>query len=303
MNRILVWLAAPRPQFFTAAIVPVALGAAVAWNGTGLVDWGLFWLTLAGAVLSQAGLNLTNDYYDFKSGDDVVNKTPTPFSGGSGVLTRGLLKPREVLAAGLLCFAATAAIGFYLVFLIKGYILIAIGAIGIFLAFFYTAGPFKIGYTRFAEAATGIGFGPLMVLGSYYVQARRLAWEPFWASIPVAILIALVLYINEFPDYEADRISGKNNTVVSIGKKKAAGYYALLMLSAYLAVAAGAISGILPGTALITAATFPLAVIAIKTAWAHYDKVKELLPANALTVAVHFIFGMLLTMSYVWGRK
>ncbi len=303
MNKILVWLAAPRPQFFTAAVVPVALGAAVAYNGTGIIDWGLFWLSMAGAVLSQAGLNLTNDYYDFKSGDDVVNKNPTPFSGGSGVLTRGLLKPREVLAAGLLCFAATAAIGFYLVFLIKGYILIAIGATGIFLAFFYTAGPFKIGYTRFAEAATGIGFGPLMVLGSYYVQARRLAWEPFWASIPVAILIALVLYINEFPDHDADSVSGKNNTVVSIGRKKASGYYALLMLSAYLAVAAGVISGILPGAALITVATFPLAAMAIRTVKAHYDKVKELLPANALTVAVHFVFGMLLTMSYVWGRK
>ncbi|MFA5147783.1 MAG: 1,4-dihydroxy-2-naphthoate octaprenyltransferase [Dehalococcoidales bacterium] len=302
MKKILVWLAAPRPQFFTAAVVPVALGAAVAWNGTGLIDWGLFWITMSGAVLAQAGLNLTNDYYDFKSGTDVVNKTPTPFSGGSGVIIKGLLKPAEVLAAGLLCFSATAAIGFYLVFLIKGYMLIAIGAIGIFLAFFYTASPLKMGYTRLGELATGIGFGPLMVLGSYYVQARRLAWEPFWASVPVAILIALVLYINEFPDYEADRVSGKNNTVVSIGKKKAAGYYALFMVSAYLAVAAGVAAGIFPGLSLITAATFPLAAIAIKTARTHYGKIKELLPANALTVAVHFLFGLLFTLSYVWGR-
>ncbi|MFA5336069.1 MAG: prenyltransferase, partial [Candidatus Omnitrophota bacterium] len=72
MNKISVWLAAPRPQFFTAAVVPVALGAAVAWNGTGLIDWGLLWIAMSGAVLAQAGLNLTNDYYDFKSGTDVV---------------------------------------------------------------------------------------------------------------------------------------------------------------------------------------------------------------------------------------
>jgi 1,4-dihydroxy-2-naphthoate octaprenyltransferase len=286
-----------------AAIIPVSLGAAVAWNRTGMVDWRLFWMSMAGAVFAHAGMNLTNDYYDFKSGNDVVNKTPTPFSGGSGLLTKGLLEPKEVLIAGLLCFSATAAIGVYLVIILKGYLLLAIGAIGIFLAFFYTASPLKIGYTRFAEAATGIGFGPLMVLGSYYVQARSLAWEPLWASVPVAILIALVLYINEFPDYEADRISGKNNTVVAIGRKKAAGHYAFIMLSAYLAVAAGVLAGIFPGLALITLATVPLAVAAIRTVRRHYDKVKELLPANALTVAVHFSFGLLFTLSYVWGRK
>ena len=86
MNRILVWIIAARPQFFTATIVPIALGAAVARYDTGYFDWGLFWMTLIGGIFIHAGLDFTNDYYDFKTGNDVANKTPTPFSGGSRVL-------------------------------------------------------------------------------------------------------------------------------------------------------------------------------------------------------------------------
>ncbi|MDD5073424.1 MAG: 1,4-dihydroxy-2-naphthoate octaprenyltransferase [Candidatus Omnitrophica bacterium] len=303
MNKTLIWAASPRPQFFTAAIIPVVLGAAVAVHQTGAFDWGLLWLTMAGALFVHAGLNLTNDYYDYISGDDVVNKTPTPFSGGSRLLPDGALKPREVLTAGLFCLAVTVAIGVYLVYALRGYLLLPIGIAGLFLVFFYTAPPFRIGYTGFAELATGIGFGPLMVLGSYYVQARRLSWEAFWASVPVGILIALVLYINEFPDYEADRISGKRNTVVSIGKAAAAKYYRLFLLSVYLVVLLGIASGIFPFAAILTFVTLPAAIKAIRVTSAHFDKIKELLPANALTIAIHLSFGILFTFAYLWGTK
>jgi 1,4-dihydroxy-2-naphthoate octaprenyltransferase len=303
MKKMFIWLAAPRPQFFTAAVIPVALGAAIAWDRTGSVNWANFYLTMAGAVLSQAGLNLTNDYYDFLSGDDVINKTPTPFSGGSRLLPNGVLKPAQVLTAGITCFFLTAAIGLYLVYAMKGYLLFLFGGIGIFLAFFYTASPLKIGYTRMGEAATGIGFGPLMVLGSYYVQTGKLAWEPFFASLPVGILIALVLFINEFPDYEADLATGKRNTVVSIGKSRASNIYAWLIMSAYAVLAAGAAAGVFPVTSLTVFLTLPFAVKAAVTARSHYGKIKELLLANALTVIVHFSFGLLFTLSYMWGRK
>ncbi len=303
MKRILVWLSAPRPQFFTAAVIPVALGAAIAWDRTGSVNWLNLCVAMAGAVLSQAGLNLTNDYYDFMSGDDVVNKTPTPFSGGSRLLPDGVLKPAQVLIAGIACFFLTIASGLYLVYATKGYLLFIFGAIGIFLAFFYTASPLKIGYTRMGEAATGIGFGPLMVLGSYYVQTGRLAWEPFFASLPVGILIALVLFINEFPDYEADKATGKRNTVVSIGKSRASKIYAWLIISAYAVLVAGVAAGVFPAASLTALLSLPFAVKAAVTARSHYEKIKELLPANALTVIVHFSFGLLFTLSYMWGRK
>lgn len=259
-------------------------------------------MTLIGALFAHGGLNLTNDYYDYMTGNDVVNKTPTPFSGGSRILPKGLLKPKEILYAGLFCFAMTIAIGLYLVYILKGYLLLVIGGAGLFLAFFYTAGPFRIGYTRSGDIATGLGFGTIMVLGAYYVQTRQVSWEAFWASIPISILIALVLYINEFPDYEADRISGKKNTVVSIGKKKAVGYYGLFLILPYVIVVVGVFLKAFPAMALIVLLTLPIALMAVKIARSHFDKIRELLPANALTIIVHFSFGMLLTSAYLLDR-
>lgn len=313
MNRILscpailakkagLWLVASRPQFFTATIIPIALGAAIAWNHSGTFDWGLFWLTLIGGIFIHAGLDYSNDYYDYKTGNDVVNKTPTPFSGGSRFLREGILKPRQVLLASLVCFAAGSAIGLYINYLLKTNIILIIGITGVFLAFFYTGGPVKIGYTRAAETATGLGFGPLMVIGSYYVQARSISWEALWASVPIGILIALVQYINQFPDYEADKKTGKNNTVVTVGKAKAVRYYYIFLVMTYCLVILGVILKVFPALALITLLTIPLALKAIRTAIEHFNSIEKLLPANALTIIIHLLFGISFTIAYLLDR-
>jgi len=303
MNRTLLWIIAARPQFFTATIVPITLGAAIARYDTGYFDWGLFWMTLIGGIFIHAGLDFTNDYYDFKTGNDVANKTPTPFSGGSRFLREGTLRPRQVRSAGLICFGIGSAIGLYLNYICGGYMIILIGVVGVFIAYFYNADPLKIGYTRLSELSTGFGFGPLMVLGAYYVQARRLSWEAFLASVPIAILIALVQFINQFPDYEADKAAHKNNTVVMAGKAKAVGYYRLLFISVYAIVLLGIALRVFPFTAVITFVTLPAAIKAMRVASANFDKIKELLPANALTIATHLCFGILFVVAYLWGRE
>ncbi|MDP3785994.1 MAG: 1,4-dihydroxy-2-naphthoate octaprenyltransferase [Candidatus Omnitrophota bacterium] len=302
MKKILLWIAAARPQFFTATIIPIALGAAMAWNHMAVFNWGLFWLTLIGGIFIHAGLDYSNDYYDYKTGNDVVNKTPTPFSGGSRFLREGILRPKQVLLASLICFAAGSAIGLYISYLLKTNVILIIGIIGVFLAFFYTGGPIKIGYTRCAETATGLGFGPLMVIGSYYVQARSISWQALWSSVPIGILIALVQYINQFPDYEADKKARKNNTVVTLGKEKAVRYYYIFLILPYCLVILGVILDVFPKLALITLLTAPLAVKAIRVAKAHFNQINELLPANALTIAVHFLFGALFTAAYLLNR-
>lgn len=298
MNKALLWVKATRPQFFTASVVPIMLGAAIAWNQTGKFNWALFWLTLIGGIFIHAGLDLSNDYYDYKSRDDVVNRTPTPFSGGSRILLEGILPPRQMLIASLICFVIGSAIGLYLNYILKGNVILILGIIGVFLAFFYTADPIKLGYMKIGEIAVGLGFGPIMLLGSYFVQAERLSWEAFWASIPVAILIALVLYINEFPDYEADKTVGKNNMVVTLGKEKAIRYYYLFLSLAYVFIIGGVALKIFPPFAVVTLLTLPLAIKAIKVAKAHFNQVYELLPANALTIGIHFSFGSLFTLTY-----
>ncbi len=302
MNKALLWFTAARPQFFTATIIPIALGGALAWNNTGAFDWGLFWLTLIGGLFIHGGLDFSNDYYDYKTGNDVVNKTPTPFSGGSRFLREGILRPGQVLSAALICFGIGSAIGLYINHLMGTNVILLIGLIGVGLAFFYTGGPLKIGYTRFAEVSTGLGFGVLMVLGSYYVQTRILSWKALWVAIPIAILIAMVQYINQFPDYEADKKALKNNTVVCLGKTKAIRYYYFFMLSAYGIILLGVILKDIPAIALVTFLTLPLAVKAIKVAHTNFNKIKELLPANALTIVIHFSFGALLTLAYLLDK-
>lgn len=302
MKKILLWVAAVRPQFFTAAIIPIMAGAAIAWNRAGAFDWVLFWLTLAGGIFIHGGLNYSNDYYDYKTGNDVVNKTPTPFSSGSKYLREGILKPRHVLLASLICFAAGSIIGLYINYLLKTNVILIIGIAGVFLAFFYTAEPLKIGYTRSAELATGVGFGPLMVMGSYYVQARSLSWQALWASVPIGILIAMVQYINQFPDYEADKKAHKNNTVVTLGKERAVRYYRIFLITAYCVVIIGVALKVLPSLTLITLLTAPLAVKAMKVLTKHFNQIKELLPANALTIAVHLLFGVLFSAAYLLDK-
>jgi 1,4-dihydroxy-2-naphthoate octaprenyltransferase len=141
-----------------------------------------------------------------------------------------------------------------------------------------------------------------MVLGSYYAQAGNLAWQPVWASIPVAILITLVLYINEFPDYEADKKASKRTLVVIMGKKKAVRFYTVFLLLSYVIIIAGVVGQIFPPLALISFLTIPIAFRAIKVARKNFNKIIELLPANAATITIHLSLGLLLSVGYLLDK-
>ena len=302
MDKLKLWLRALRAPFLTATLVPVILGSAAAWHDFGVFSWPLFFLALIGAAFIHLGVNLSNDYFDHVSGNDEANKTPTMFSGGSRVIQENLIPAKNILIATMLFFALGAAIGLYLNFILPGNVVIILGAIGIFLGLFYTAPPFKIGYNGLGEIITGIGFGPLMVLGSYFVQAKILTLSAFFVSIPIAILVALILFINEFPDYEADKKSNKKTLVVLSGKKYSVNIYIAFLALAYIIVIAGAISGFMPYYALIVLFTLPLAYTAIKNLIRNYDKIEELLPSNKATIALHLVFGILLTVGYVLDK-
>ena len=298
MNKLKLWIKAARIPFLTATLVPVILGSVAAWHDFSVFSWPLFFLALVGAVFVHLGVNLSNDYFDHISGNDEANKTPTMFSGGSRVIQEKLIPAKHILAAAILFFALGTATGLYLNFILPGNAVIILGAIGIFLGLFYTAPPFKIGYNRFGELITGIGFGPLMVLGSYFVQAKVITLSSFFISIPIGILIALVLFINEFPDYEADKKVNKKTLVVLLGKKFSVNIYIAFLILAYIIAIAGAISGLMPYYALMVFFTLPLAYAAVKTLTKNYGKIEELLPANKATIALHLVFGLLLTAAY-----
>jgi 1,4-dihydroxy-2-naphthoate octaprenyltransferase len=288
-----------RAPFFTATLAPVFVGTAVAW-AQGHFHLAYFALTLIGAVAIHAGLNVANDYFDHLSGNDEAHPHPTPFSGGSRVIQEGIVTARQMLAISVMAFVLGAAIGLFLA-ATRGWMVLWLGLAGAFFAVFNSAPPFKLSYRGhgLAELGVGLGFGPISVLGAYYVQAQHLGLEALWASIPVAILIVAILYINEFPDYEADKAVGKQTPVVLLGRERAVWIYVGLMAANYVAIVLEFWLNLIPPMALLAVITAPLAYRAIRRAIKFHSSIEELIPANAATINIHLTTGIFLWLAYL----
>ena len=294
-----LWVIKVRAPFFTAVLSPVCLGAAIAWSRTGAFNLWYFLLTLLGAICLQAGTNMTNDYFDHVWGSDEVNtEFANPFTGGSRLIQMGLVKAKTFLWQGIGLFALGSLIGLVLTFT-RGPWVLWLGIIGVFSGYFYTAPPFRLVRVGLGEPLIGLSFGPLMVLGSYYVQTQIVSWEPVIASLPVGLLIALVVWINQFQDMKADAAVGKNHWVVRLGRKRAAAVYGLSLAATYLSLIAGVVFGAVTPFALLGLLTVPLAIKAYRVAHVHYDHPQELVPANATTIQIHLLTGLLMTLGYV----
>jgi 1,4-dihydroxy-2-naphthoate octaprenyltransferase len=288
-----------RAPFLTASIIPVLLGTAIAWTRTGGFHSGHFILTLLGGVCLHAGTNIANDYFDHVSGNDEANtEYVRPFSGGSRLIQTGRLAPREVLIESLVFFALSSLIGLYLAWAI-GWPIITLGLIGLVSGFFYCAPPFKFVYRGLGELLVGLNFGVLMTLGAYFTQTGSFSLEAAVASLPIGILIAAVLYINEFPDYNADKKVGKNTLVVRLGKEIGVSFYLFLMALVYIVIAGSVIFRLVSPFALLGFFTLPLAIPAMKTARQNFADPQALAPANAGTIMVHLLTGVLLIIGYL----
>lgn len=298
-KKLKLWLEELRAPFFTASIIPVFLGTVIAWSEKGTVNWKYFCWTLVGGILLHAGTNIINDYFDYKSGNDQMNKEYIrPFTGGSRLIQKGLLSPGEVLFQALVYFCLGSLIGIYLYFKF-GPVILYLGVIGVVSGFFYTAPPFYWVSRGIGELLVGLNFGILMALGAYYVQTQVLRWSVAFAAIPVTLLISAVLYINEFPDYLADKIVGKNTLVVRLGRENAVWGYILLLAFTYFSVLLGVILKVFPYLALISFLTLPLAISAIRILSKNYAQPEKLAASNAATVKLHFFIGMILVLSYL----
>ncbi|MER3521349.1 MAG: hypothetical protein C4317_03720 [Acidimicrobiia bacterium] len=287
---------ATRAPFLTATVIPVLLGAAVArWQG-----YSASWFTavaLIGASLVHIGLNMLNDYFDSVSGADQMNVTPTPYSGGSRVLQYGLVSEKAMLGWGAGLMVAGCVIGVVLS-VFRGPALLAIGGIGVLLAFFYTAPPLRLAYRGLGDLAVATGFGPIVVAGSYYVVARKLSIEALYASIPVAILVMLILYVNQVPDRNADALAGKNTVAVRFSREAILRGYAIAAAAAFLSVVIGVAIGLMPTLALLSLLPAPLAIVVYRGMRDNYDSPYGLMPAMSKNIALHGLVGTALTMAY-----
>ncbi len=287
-----VWLRAMRIQFLQASVLPVLLGAALGYH-----EASRFWETLGIMIVAIAavniGTNLANDYYDHRSGADEGNRDPTPFSGGSRVIQERLIPPSQVLRASILFYALGAVLGLVLTW-IAGWGLLLFGVFGIVLSYFYTAPPLKLGYRGMGEVLVGILLGPVSVLGAYYVYTRRIGMDALALSLPVGLLVAAILYINQFPDAASDAAAGKRHWVVRLGKPRGVKVYILIVFMAYLSITLSAVSGLLPAWTLLSLVTLPVAIRASRILCRSYERTTQMLPAMGLTITLHLSVGLLL---------
>lgn len=296
------WITELRMPFLTATVVSIILGTSVAWVRNSVFNLGYFLLALVGGIFLHVGTNVANDYFDHKSKNDEINKEfIRPFSGGSRTIQMGLLTPREVLLGALVFFFLGTLVGLYLT-LTRGAPVLFLGLIGVTSGFFYTAPPLQWANRGVGETLVGLNFGGLMTLGAYYVQTTTFMVEPLLASIPTSLLIAAVLYINEFQDYQADRAVGKKTLVVRLGRDKAVTGYAFIVLAAYAAIFISAVMGITPQYTLIALVSLPLAIEAVQHARKFHSDSLKLVPSNALTIVCHSSVGILTSLSYLLHR-
>jgi len=282
------------PKIWIASTIPMAVGAAVAYSHLGSFSWYWFLVGVVAIYLLEIGKNAINEYIDFLSGVDrfVTPDKRTPFSGGKKTIIDGKLTLKENLLIGAVTITAGSLLGLYVVFH-REFAVLWIGLAGVFFALFYSLPPFKFAYRGVGEAIVGFNFGPLITTGAYLVQTHTISTEVIAVSLPLGFIIANVLWINQYPDYEADLKGGKMNGVVRLGKEKGVVVFAALFGLAYLvllilALVSGNFLWLLPFISL------PLAVRAVKVARRHFDNIPRLIEANAKTIQVYQLTGLTL---------
>jgi 1,4-dihydroxy-2-naphthoate octaprenyltransferase len=288
---------ATRLPFLTATIVPVALGGAVAAND-GRFAWGWWLLCLLSAVAAHLAINVFNDVADADSGSDGANVNPTPFSGGSRVIQYGLVSRRTMVitAVGLYVFAT--AVGLLLA-VTRSTDLLWIGAVGLLLGYGYTARPFRFVHRGLGEPVVALGFGPLMTAGTYLAVTRSFSWESVYASLPVGLLCAMILYVNQIPDRPADAATGKRTLIVRWPAARVVLGYAVVCVAAYLLIALGPVLGITPWWTLLGLGGAWFAWQTYRPLAERYDAPYALIPVMQSNVVAHLATGLLLVAGYL----
>ncbi|MGH9026763.1 MAG: prenyltransferase [Acidimicrobiia bacterium] len=288
---------ATRLPFLTATIVPIALAGAVAARDDRF-SWGWWLLALLAGCAVHLGLNIANDLFDDASGADAANMNPTPFSGGSRVIQYGLVSRRQMLVACVVLYSVAVGLGFFLA-ATRGWWLLAIGATGVVLSVVYSAPPLRLVHRGLGEPVTALGFGPVMTIGAYWVVAERWSWEAIYVSLPIALLVALVLYVNEIPDRGGDAAAGKRTLPVRWPSSRVIAAYVVTAATAFGLVLVGGLFGPLPLWALLGLLAAPLAVRVARGLRAHYDSPYELIPAMQTNIGLHLFTGLLLLAGYL----
>jgi 1,4-dihydroxy-2-naphthoate octaprenyltransferase len=254
---IRIWLMAARLRTLPAAVAPVLVGTALA-GFAGVFHPLRFIAALIGAIFIQVGTNLSNDYSDARRGADTEDRL-----GPVRVTAGGLVPPQRVLVATYVSFGVAVLSGAYLI-AVAGWQLLIVGAASILAGVLYTGGPRPYGYEGLGELFVFLFFGIVAVAGSFFVQARHLNWEAFALAVPVGLLAAAILVVNNVRDIDTDRRAGKRTLAVRLGRDRTRLLYAVMVYLAFVLAPVTWLFGPAKAWVLLPWLTLPLAAPVVR---------------------------------------
>jgi 1,4-dihydroxy-2-naphthoate octaprenyltransferase len=287
------WLRAIRIRFLLASVIAVSNGLAIAYWKNATIDPLYATLTYVGVIFLHASVDLLNDYWDHKRGIDTATKR-TKFSGGTGVLPENLLTPRAIYLAGIIFLILGASIGAYFV-AIRGITIAVILGFAVAAIYFYSTSIVNAGLGELFVAIKGA----MIVLGTLYVQYEVIDPAALYVGSIVGILSATVLFVNSFPDYEADRSKGRRTLVIILGKKTASAVFPIFIIVTYALIAAGIFLGFTKIYSLITFASLPFGIKSILPLRKDPESIEKIVPVMATAVTYSRITGFLLALSFI----
>jgi 1,4-dihydroxy-2-naphthoate octaprenyltransferase len=288
-----VWFRVIRVKFLLASVIAVSIGLAISYSQRFELDVMHAAITMGGVMALHASVDLLNDFWDYKRGIDTTTKR-TKFSGGTGVLPEGLLKPSQVYRAGIIFLILGAAAGVYFI-AIYGWIIAVILGFAILSIYFYST---KIVDAGLGEVFVGIK-GTMIVLGTAYIQTQDILAQNVAAGIIAGTLSAFVLYITSFPDHDADKEKGRRTLVIVLGKQKAARLFWVFPTVVYLLILGGVALGRFQFFSLIAFAALPIIIRAGLKLKQNLDDIDKFVPIMKSTLIFSRVTGALFVAGFV----
>jgi len=266
-----------------AGLFPYALGAAVAFYAQGQFSLFLFLIGITGLFFALMGVEAFNEFFDWRLGTDrIFQLNPKPV-------------PNSTFLVGMAAFFVALVVAIFLT-LELGLPIIILSLMGFFVALFYMAPPIKLAYRGFGEIMISLSYGPLMMMGSYYVQVQRMDILPFFVSVIPALLLFAISIMNEVPDYFQDRLAGKRNICVRIGQKNVVRLYGAVLALFYVVLLVGLLSERFPWVAWVLLACLPISLLSYTTGVKTYDNPYRFVSAIRYMIMQYIIIlGVLIT--------
>jgi len=287
-SKLSIWIEAARPQTLAAAIVPVVVGASLAFHSE-LLNWTNTSVALVCAMLIQIGTNFANDYFDFVKGSDTNERI-----GFRRATSAGLITPKTMLNATIGTMASAFLLGLYLVWA-AGWIVLAIGLLSLLFGILYTGGPFPLGYNGLGDVFVFLFFGIVAVMTTYYVNVLEWSEASFWASLAVGALCVNILVVNNLRDVEQDKKSGKKTLGVLFGENALKWEYTLMVLLAFAIPPHFYFQLSFNAWVFLPFASLPIVAIYVSRIWKETNKIK-LNPLLERTAQYMVIFGLLFSV-------